>query len=112
VPELLVALKAECRCVDQFVRQARATIWAAMSQASYISNVGPTISAGFANSAISSSKKISVADNHRLALLSAFDVYAAGMTNLEPSHVGTPYAGTYGCCFDHGISAPGTLIRS
>ena len=30
-------------------------------------------------------------------LLSAFDVYAAGMTNLEPSHVGTPYAGTYGC---------------
>ena len=60
VPEVLLALNAECRCVDQFVRQARATIWAAMSQASYISNVGPTISAGFANSAISSSKKISV----------------------------------------------------
>ena len=71
--------------------------------------MGSTISAGFANSAISSSKKISVADNHRLPLLSAFDVYAVGLMNLEPSHVGTPYAGTYGCCLDHGISSPGLM---
>jgi hypothetical protein len=52
-----------------------------------------------------------VADNHRLPLLSAFDAYASGLANLEPSHTGTQYAGTYGCPLDHGISAPGTLIR-
>ena len=112
VPEMIKALKAECESVHDFVRQARATIWAATSQASYISNVGPTISAGYANTAISSSKKISVADNHRLPLLTAFDVYASGITNVEPSHVGTPYAGTYGCPIDHGISPPGLYAHN
>lgn len=53
-----------------------------------------------------------VADNHRLPLLSAFDTYAAGLANLEPSHMGTPYAGTYGCPLDHGISPPGMLNRA
>ena len=60
VPEMLNGLRLQCTSGGEFVRQARATVWAAMSQASYISNVGSTISAGFANSAISSSKKISV----------------------------------------------------
>lgn len=109
VPEMLLALRAECGPTPQFVQQARATVWAAVSQASYISNVAPIISAGFANSAISSSKKISVADNHRLMLLTPFDVYATGMINLEPSYLNTPYAGTYGCPLDHGISPPGEL---
>jgi hypothetical protein len=59
VPEMLAALGATLQG-HAFVQQARAVVWAAMSQASYISNVGPVISAGFANSAISSSKKISV----------------------------------------------------
>ena len=53
-----------------------------------------------------------VADNHRMPLLSAFDVYATGMANIEPSFLGTPYAGMYGCCFDHGISAPGHLAHN
>ena len=109
VPEMLRVLRKELNEVD-FVAQARATLWAAMSQASYLSDVGPTISAGYANTAISASKKISVADNHRLALLSPFDVYASGIMNVEPSQVGTPYVGTYGCCFDHGISPPGTFF--
>ena len=60
VPEMLNALLSECLMECDFVREARATVWAAMSQSSYIGNVGATISAGFANSAISSSKKISV----------------------------------------------------
>jgi len=88
VPEMLKALKAECLTLCDFVRQARSTIWGAMSQASYIckllrsrtpaqpvlkiatapslcaANVGPTISAGYANTAISSSKKISVRYAH------------------------------------------------
>ena len=112
VPEMLVALHNELlQPVSKFVRQARACIWAAMSQASYIGNVGSTISAGFANSAISSSKKISVADNHRLPLLSAFDAMPRD-NQPEPSHVDTPYAGTYGCCFDHGVSPPGHLAHN
>jgi hypothetical protein len=122
VPEMLVALYhetllsipgvASVEKKAEFVSMARATVWAASSQASYISNVGPVISAGFANTAISSSKKIAVADNHRLPLLSAFDTYAAGLANLEPSHMGTPYAGTYGCPLDHGISAPGHMAHN
>ena len=68
VPEMLVALHNELlQPVSSLCASAR-SIWAAMSQASYIGNVG-TIFAGFANSAISSSKKISVADNHRLLSL-------------------------------------------
>lgn len=34
------------------------------------------------------------------------------MTNLEPSFLGTPYAGTYGCCFDHGVSPPGLMAHN
>ncbi len=60
VPEMLVALRNELSDDPEFVRQARGTVWAAVSQASFIGNIGPVISAGFANSAISSSKKISV----------------------------------------------------
>jgi hypothetical protein len=60
VPEMLEALRSEISDSSEFVRQAYGTVWAAMSQASFIGNVGPVISAGFANSAISSSKKISV----------------------------------------------------
>lgn len=60
VPEILLALRDQLSDAAQFVRQARGVVWAAMSQASFIGNVGSVISAGFANSAISSSKKISV----------------------------------------------------
>tara|TARA_Y100000768_G_scaffold280532_1_gene215502 strand:+ start:1007 stop:5650 length:4644 start_codon:yes stop_codon:yes gene_type:complete len=108
VPEMLRALRAELP-VAQYVLQARATIFAASHQATYISNVGSTISAGHANSSICSSKKIAVADTHRLALLSAYDVYAAGLSGLEPNFIATPYAGTYGCCFETGISPPGNM---
>jgi len=108
VPEMLRALRAELPVV-QYVLQARATIYAASHQATYISNVGSTISAGHANSSICSSKKIAVADTHRLALLSAYDVYAAGLSSLEPNFMATPYAGTYGCCFETGISPPGNM---
>ena len=36
VPEMLHGLLSECRSSSEFVRQARASVWAAMSQASYI----------------------------------------------------------------------------
>ncbi len=49
-----------------------------------------------------------IADVHRLPLCSPFDTYCVGLANIEPSHLGTPYAGTYGCPLDTGISPPGT----
>lgn len=62
VPEILAALHVELKdkTDSSFALQARSIIWGAMSQSSYISNVGSVICAGYANSAISSSKKISV----------------------------------------------------
>lgn len=111
LPEMLTALRSGVSEED-FAWLARSLIWGAASQASYIANVGSVISAGFANSAISSSKKISVADNHRLLLLSPFDVYSAGLTNLEPILTNTPYSGVYGCRFDHGVSPPGHLAHN
>ena len=84
-----------------------AFVMVASSQSSFIGNVGPTISAGFLNAAISSSRKIAVPDLTRLMFLSAFDVYLAGLVNVEPSFLGTAYAGTYGCGLDTGISSPG-----
>jgi hypothetical protein len=108
VPEVLEALRTSLP-PDEFQQQAIAMVWAATSQATYLSNVSTCISAAHANSAISSSKKISVADIHRLSFLSAFDVYAAGVCNLEPNLLGTAYSGTYGACFDTGISPPGLM---
>lgn len=49
---------------------------------------------------------------HRLALLSPFDCYVIGLPNIEPSHIHTPYVGTYGCPLDHGISPPGLLAHN
>ena len=108
VPEVLRALRAELPPVA-FARQARAVILAASSQASYIGNVGSVISAGCSNAAIASSKKIAVADVHRLPLLSAFDVYAAGLANIEPCLVDTPYSTTMGPTIDSGVTPPGLV---
>lgn len=91
VPEMLAALHKELFNTANFVRQARGTVWASMSQASFIGNVGSVISAGFANSAISSSKKISVrhfASNHfrtRLFLNAPIDRYRLQTTTASPS---------------------------
>ena len=75
----------------------RAVLWAASSQASYISNVGPVVAAGAANTAVQGSKKVSVPDTNRWLGLSAFDAYAAGLVGVEPSFLGTAHAGVYGC---------------
>jgi len=85
----------------------RAVLWAASSQASYISNVGPVVAAGAANTAVQGSKKVSVPDTNRWLGLSAFDAYAAGLVGVEPSFLGTAHAGVYGCPFDSGVSPPG-----
>ena len=111
LPEVLKALNTHLE-PDKFVDQARALIWAATSQASFISDIGTKLSAGHSNSSIASSKKISVSDNHRLLLLTVFDVYAAGLANLEPTFWGTSYQGCYGPTFDSGVSSPGLLCHN
>lgn len=111
LPEVLEALSAHLS-PDDFVEQARALVWAATSQASFIADIGSKLSAGHSNSSIASSKKISVSDNHRLLLLTCFDVYAAGLANLEPTFWGTAYQGCYGPTFDSGVSSPGLLCHN
>ena len=55
------------------------------------------------------SKKISCADVNTLTLLSIWDVYGGGLTNLQRSFANTPYSGTYGPTLDTGITASGLL---
>lgn len=111
LPEVLKALSTHLSPGD-FLDQARALVWAATSQASFIADIGSKLSAGHSNSSIASSKKISVSDNHRLLLLTCFDVYAAGLANLEPTFWGTAYQGCYGPTFDSGVSSPGLLCHN
>ena len=111
LPEVLKALSSHLD-PGEFVDQARGLLWAATSQASFISDIASKLSAGHSNSSIASSKKISVSDNHRLLLLTAFDVYAAGLANLEPTFWGTGYQGCYGPTFDSGVSSPGLLCHN
>jgi hypothetical protein len=59
VPELLDALKTKLQPAE-FVLQARSALLVASSQASFIGNVATQLTAGYANAAIASSKKISV----------------------------------------------------
>ena len=111
LPEVLKALSLHLKPTT-FVDQARALVWAATSQASFIGDIGSKLSAGHSNSSIASSKKISVSDNHRLLMLTVFDVYAAGLGNLEPTFWGTAYQGCYGPTFDSGVSSPGLLCHN
>ena len=89
--------------------QKRALLLVGSSQASYIGDVGVAISAAAANANINSSKKISCADINTLALLSIWDVYGGGLTNIHRSFANTPYTGCYGSTLDTGITAPGLL---
>lgn len=111
VPELLDALRSKLEPAD-FVLQARAALLVASSQASFIGNVATQLTAGYANAAIASSKKISVADISKLFLLSAQDCYVAGLNNIQRSFDGTFYSGTYGCRVDTGFTMPGLLAHN
>ena len=53
-----------------------------------------------------------IADIHRWMGLSVFQTYAGGLANIEPSHLNTPFAGTYGCPLDYGVSPPGLLAHN
>jgi hypothetical protein len=87
----------------------RSLIFVGSSQASYIGDVGGAVSAAWANANINSSKKISCADVNTLALLSIWDVYGGGITNVQRSFANTPYSGCYGPLLDTGVTSPGLM---
>ena len=101
VPEMVASLRSPW--------EKRGILYAASSQASYVGDVGASVSAAAANTNINSSKKISCADVNTLCLLSVMDVYGGGLSNVQRSFVGTPYSGCYGPTVDTGITAAGLL---
>ena len=103
LPEVLMAMRGK----SGIEQQQRAALLVAASQASYVGNVGSALAAGYVNSAVASSKKISVADVNRLMFLSPFDCYVAGLANLDKCFEGSAYEGVYGCRVDHGFTMPG-----
>lgn len=62
IPEAIAALRNAMGATSpiDYVVQARAALLVSASQASFIGNVGPSLTAGYANASIASSKKISV----------------------------------------------------
>ena len=89
--------------------ERRALMLAASSQASYISDVGAALSAQWANCSSASSKKVSCADVNTMALLSIWDVFAGGLTNVHRNYTNTAYNGVYSSHIDTGITSPGLL---
>ena len=106
IPELLQTLRTILP-PETYVLQARAALFVASSQSSFVGNVGGSLAACYTNAAISSSKKISVPDVNRLLLLSPMDCYVAGLNNIQRSFDGTFYSGTYGSRVDTGFTPPG-----
>lgn len=100
------AVEMIAACKDDVWKQ-RALIFVASSQASYVGDVGAALSAQKVCEHISSSKKILCPDVNTVALLSIWDVYGGGLTNVYPSFGGTAYSGTYGPSLDTGITCPG-----
>jgi hypothetical protein len=90
-------------------QRTRSLLLGAINQASWMADVGPAITAGWSNSAIQSSRKVAVADSHRLLFLSPFDAYVVGLSSLEKAHPASPYASTYGSSLDTGLTPPGLL---
>ena len=92
--------------------QTRAALAVASSQASYIGDVGSSLAAGYSNAAIASSKKITIADNNKLFMLSVQDCYVSGLTNIEKSLEGSAYVGAYGSRIDTGFTMPGLFAHN
>ena len=90
----------------------RALLYVAASQASLIGDLAMSMSAVSANTSIANAQRIQCADLTTLPLLTAFDAYVGGLTNLERSFAGTAYSGAYGPRVDTGITPPGIAGRN
>jgi len=114
VPEVIAAMRTHVYPTSNidYVTQSRAALFVAASQASFIGHVGAALTAGYANAAIASSKKISVPDVNKLMLLSPMDCYVSGLNNIQRSFDGSFYSGTYGCRVDTGFTMPGLYAHN
>ena len=138
IPEVIAAMRTHVYPTSKidYVTQSRAALFVAASQASFIGHVGAALTAGYANAAIASSKKISVCtfvrtlsvevcelaltrpasqqvpDVNKLLLLSPMDCYVAGLNNIQRSFDGSFYSGTYGCRVDTGFTMPGLYAHN
>ncbi len=114
VPEMLAAMRSRMLPQNEvgYTLQARAALFVAASQASFVGSVGGALTAGYTNASVASSKKISVADINKLLLLSPMDCYVAGLNNIQRSFDTTFYSGTYGCRVDTGFTMPGLYAHN
>ena len=114
VPEAVAAvMQVKHLTLAARTMQARSAILVASSQASFVGgSLAVAVTAGYANAAIASSKKIGVPDVSKLMLLSAYDCYVAGLNGLPLSFEGTCYSGTYGCRIDTGFTPPGIAAHN
>ena len=113
VPEMLeqVCKKFEGQNL-RIMKESRAALYVAASQASYIGVVASSLASGYTNASIASSKKISCPDVNKLMLLSPYDCYVAGLCNIQRSFDPGPYSGTYGCRLDTGFTMHGLLAHN
>lgn len=112
VPELLTRLRSHIKDDVEYMKQARAAVLVASSQASYIGVVASSLVSGYTNASVASSKKITCPDVNKLMLLSAYDCYAAGLCNIQRSFENTAYSGTYGCRIDTGFTMHGLFAHN
>jgi hypothetical protein len=108
VPEVLSHLQARDGCT----RMQRGVLYAAASQASFVSELSANLRAAALGSSIASSKRNAVADLNTAMLLTAFDVVAGGVPCVHSSFVGTPYTGAYGPLLDTGLTSVGFVGRN
>lgn len=113
VPDMISQLCQKLEGDDvRIMRESRAALYTAASQASYIGVVASSLASGYTNASIASSKKISCPDVNKLMLLSPFDCYVAGICNIQRSFDPGPYSGTYGCRLDTGFTMHGLLAHN
>jgi hypothetical protein len=113
VPELLEQLRHLCEDdTARLVRESRAALFVSASQASFVGVVGSSLTSGYTNASVASSKKISCPDVNKLMFLSPFDCYAAGLCNIQRSFDPGPYSGTYGCRLDTGFTMHGLFAHN
>ena len=113
VPELLEQLRSLCADdAARLVRESRAALFVSASQASFIGVVGSSLTSGYTNASVASSKKISCPDVNKIMFLSPFDCYAAGLCNIQRSFDPGPYSGTYGCRVDTGFTMHGLFAHN
>ena len=112
VPDLLREMVGNFEREEDYLKQCRAAIFVAASQASFVGAVGSSLSSGHANASVASSKKIVVPDTNKLMMLSPYDAYVGGLCNIVRSFDPGCYSGTYGCRVDTGWTPHGLFAHN